>query len=85
MRSPLLGQNTTEEVVEVHVPGAYVASKGTSCSRVRSVMSWPVPTIRMACPASSTTIAPQACRITSQQFSFWLGKGFAVAKHPLTG
>jgi len=20
-----------------------------------------------------------------QQFSFWLGKGFAVAKHPLTG
>ena len=46
-------------MVEVHVPGAYVASKGTSCSRVCLVMSWPVPTIRTACPASSTTMGLQ--------------------------
>ena len=33
--------------------------KGTSCSHVCLVMSWPVPTIRTACPASSTTMGLQ--------------------------
>jgi len=46
-------------VVEVHVSGADVASKGTSGSRVCSVMSWSVPTLRTAGPASSTTMGLQ--------------------------
>jgi len=34
--------------------------------------------------AQELTISQQTSEV-HQQFSFWLGKGFAVAKHPLTG